>query len=246
MYQVLFLFVYDGVIILVMTVRINHRNQPPGPICRAWYAWMGEDCSFLVAFAAAPRSSRPPSALITWLLPLAVALAMIVMMASGSGGGGPLDDVLFDESRKHVNPFIGKKRDGDGGSSVFFTVASANTSITTKKAGSAFLVNVGSQGGISCTTTSATRRRLLLDTCRSSAENRFGSGELGSDGGGGGDGSSSAVVRFGVFRAGIVIGSSSSSSALLSMLCGKADKKRATRKGKEATERGNDEEEEQT
>lgn len=44
---------------------------------------MGEDCSFLVAFAAAPRVSRPPSVLVMWLLPLAVAMALIALGADG-------------------------------------------------------------------------------------------------------------------------------------------------------------------
>lgn len=42
---------------------------------------MGEDCSFLVAFAAAPRNSCLPSVPVMWLLPIAVAMALIVFAA---------------------------------------------------------------------------------------------------------------------------------------------------------------------
>ncbi|CAN0202808.1 unnamed protein product [Ectocarpus sp. 6 AP-2014] len=55
---------------------------------RPWYAWMGEDCSFLVAFAAAPRSSRAPSMLAAWLLPLAVSVTLVMMMDGIGGGNG--------------------------------------------------------------------------------------------------------------------------------------------------------------
>lgn len=47
---------------------------------------MGEDCSFLVAFAAAPRSSGAPSTLVAWLLPLAVTVALVMMMDGVRGG----------------------------------------------------------------------------------------------------------------------------------------------------------------
>lgn len=65
-------------------------RTPTISIHRSWYAWMGEDCSFLVAFAAAPRASRLPSVLVMWLLPLAVAMALIAL-----GTDGCSDDDAF-------------------------------------------------------------------------------------------------------------------------------------------------------
>lgn len=47
---------------------------------------MGEDCSFLVAFAAAPRASKPPSTIVVWLLPLAVALILAALSSDGGSG----------------------------------------------------------------------------------------------------------------------------------------------------------------
>lgn len=51
---------------------------------------MGEDCSFLVAFAGAARTSAPPSVLAMWLLPLALAMAFVIAVETGG---------CFDEDR---------------------------------------------------------------------------------------------------------------------------------------------------
>lgn len=44
---------------------------------------MGEDCSFLVAFAAGSRAVPPPSIFVRWLLPSIVAVALVVTIFSG-------------------------------------------------------------------------------------------------------------------------------------------------------------------
>ena len=49
---------------------------------------MGEDCSFLVAFAAAPRTSRLPSVIVMWFLPIAVAITLMASWADGCSGEG--------------------------------------------------------------------------------------------------------------------------------------------------------------
>lgn len=166
---------------------------------------MGEDCSFLVAFAAAPRAPRLPSVLVMWLLPIAVTVALI---ASGSDG-------CFDE-----DPFGTTSACNTNGSTpsttrvgmrettrsaATFSVGDHGTAIAERGYGGSgtACVSTGSHGSHG---TMATFNRLSIQ----SSESRSASNVLANNDGGGGNG--------------IVAGS---------RLCWSTDRQKGTREGVE-------------
>lgn len=133
---------------------------------------MGEDCSFLVAFAAAPRASRPASLSIMWLLPMVLALTLIAL-----GTDGCLGDDVFGTSS------VSGKEDGFVRSTTSATLGRINRdtagiqgTVDTERrhGGSGAAISTGRHGG----------HRISIQPSAS----RLGSGELRfsrSDSGGG-------------------------------------------------------------